>query len=273
MYRQLGLTRDPFLTGHDDALYLELGERRQLRREAEKLLSSGASVFVTGPRGSGREAFAANLCEKMADTSASALMVRGAGVRSGAALLALIHAHLYPGPIPADRQRACEAVYRAMLAAKKERRVILCLPKVGQVAPAAYGELACLLGQRLKDEPVASAIISGDTGQVAPEGFETLALEPLQQVELADIIRHRLGLCGGHRLFTGAEVDAIAAGSAGIADALGRSAWALNRKAFELSSGREQSAAAPPGKRGIFSADALGEVSKLLGAISTDKGK
>jgi hypothetical protein len=271
VYRRFGLSRDPFVLDYDGALYHETRARRVSRAAAEAALAAGRSVWVSGPPGAGRQSFLLRLGEGLSEAGVPVVLVQGAKTEDGAGLLSLLYRRLRDDDPPVDPLEAAEGVYAALLDGLWRGGPAVLFPEPDGVSPTAREELELLASLRFLGRTVSPLALCGGGPPPWPDMLH-VQLEPFSASELSDILRHRSLLSGRVEVLDEETLVGISTRASGVGDALSRAGDSLARLAY-LRAGEaalpkmRQAAAAEPGSS-LFSAEALGEVGRLLDAIS-----
>lgn len=263
MFESLGLARDPFSPAYDACLHVEPVGSVRAGKTALAALSSGRSFWVRGPKGSGRESFLAALSEKLSGTR-PVIVIDGGG--EAGPVLSRLHAALAKGLPPEKNPLSlAEEVYGRLLDGLWRGAPVVVFTRADSLSGADFSELEILADLEFMGEKLATVAACGE-GEAPPFFGSTVDLGAPQPEALAEMVRARLGLCGGAGLLE-EEVDRIANSATGFSDALRLSSLALGRRRYELFTTAPTAPEPSPGPS-VFPADALGEVGRLLDEIS-----
>ncbi|GAB4267206.1 MAG: hypothetical protein Kow0092_20440 [Deferrisomatales bacterium] len=266
MLHTLGLSRDPFALGHPGALYWESPERAEARCAAEEALRSGRGVWVAGPAGSGRSAFALRVADGVAAGGMPALWNPGPAPSEPKAFLGrLLELAGAPQPSPGARDAVAGALYGRLVDAFCRGGPVLVLPGAEPLGARALEEVAMLAGLRLAGAPVAVPLLVGEGPSPAP-GLLEVPLDAPGPEDLRACLALRAAVSGRPDLLPSALLDDAVAGARGFAEALAR---ARDRAARRLFAGPERLGVAaaegipPP----VLPEEQVDEVDRLLRAL------
>ncbi|MBI5439582.1 MAG: hypothetical protein HY900_00045 [Deltaproteobacteria bacterium] len=254
--------RDPFLPVCDSLLYYELPDRAEARRLAVEALNSGRSVWVSGPRGSGRAVFLERVAEDVALRGRSVLWAEAdAGATREGFLAALLRAAA-DRPVPEGLEEVAQALYEELLAAFGCSGTPVCFPSGEPLGELAAAEARILSGLRVAGFPLVALALCG-SGEPLPPDAVPVRLMPLSPDQLRDCLLHRATVCGAREILSPEALEAIVEGASGVGDAVARARQALRRSLF-AGTGSGPVSAHPL----VFDPTELDDVGRLLDALA-----